>query len=224
MNVFVKQFRQIKKFPKWIYYIPAFLMRFYCFVFFRKKLDDPWKIIAGDPHGKIGVIWHNRLFFLAFAYPRKVSRNCVAVISPSRDGQYLADFISCLGVGALRGSSCQRGVSAQLGGVRAIEAGQNVIFTPDGPRGPKYKIKTGPVHLASITNTEVVPMMINYSRYWSLRSWDGFQIPKPFSRVTVRLGEPLVVPKNPGAEELEKYRLELEKRMLALTVDSEVAP
>ena len=224
MNILVKKFRDIKKFPKWIYYLPAYLMRFYCFAFFRKKLVDPFSIIANDPHGKIGAIWHNRLFFLAFAFPRKVSRNCVAVISPSRDGQYLTDFISCLGVGALRGSSCQRGVSAQLGGIRAIEAGKDVIFTPDGPRGPKYKIKAGPVHLAAMTGAEVVPMCINYSRYWSLKSWDGFQIPKPFCKVTVALGEPLMVPKDANAEEKERYRCELERRMLALTVDGEVAP
>ncbi len=218
------KFRQIKKFPTWLYWFPAQLMKIYCYCFFRKKIIDKGGILADLPHGGVGMVWHNRLFFMPFAFPKWMKRTTCAMISPSRDGQYLVDFIHHLGVRAVRGSSRDRAAKVLLGSTREIEAGHNIIITPDGPRGPRYKLQNGPVYLTSVTQTPLVPMAINYSRYWQLRSWDGFQIPKPFAKVTVIVGEPIKVPPDLDAEGIEHYRQLAEKAMMEITVDSEAIP
>lgn len=223
MNSVVYQFRQVKKLPIWVYWLPAALMWLIFHALFRFKLDDPLDQCNHDPHKIVGVAWHNRLLFLPLVFPKFLRKRTLAVISPSRDGQYLSDFISLFGVGALRGSSSKKGAQAQLGAFRAINEGKIVVFTPDGPRGPRYHLKPGPIHLASNSGGTIVPLIINYSRYWQLRSWDKFQIPKPFCRITLSIGAPITVPPELNADELEAYRVQVEKAMLSLTSDREAS-
>ena len=220
MGKLKQKFRQVKKLPTWIFWFPAMLMKISFKIFFRYRIIDPHKILD-DPHRIIGITWHNRLMFLCPALPKKALKNTSAVISASRDGQYLADFISFFGAQALRGSSSRKGANALLGAIRAIESGRNVAFTPDGPRGPIYKIKTGPVVLASKTGGVLVPFVLNSSRCWKLKSWDKFQIPKPFSRITMVIGDPITVPPDADEETLEKFRGQAENALLAITQDPE---
>ena len=154
--------------------------------------------------------------------PASSRKRTAAVVSASRDGQYIADLISMFGIRSLRGSSSRRGVNALLDSVKVMrEENLNVVFTPDGPRGPKYKMKPGPVMLASLTGAPVCPLSINASKYWSVKSWDGFQIPKPGATLTVVFGKPITVPKNLEGEEIEKWRLVLENALNEITVDKE---
>ena len=222
MNSFIHRFRQIKKFPVWIYWFPAALMWLYFHLFFRYRMEDP-NHYCENPGKVVGLTWHNRLLFFPLLFPYRFRRRTVAVISSSRDGQYLADFISVFGVGAVRGSSSKKGANAQLGAIRAIEEGKIVVYTPDGPRGPRYRIKAGPVHLASKCGARVIPLIVNYSRYWELKSWDRFQLPKPFSRITLSIGKAIEIPPDLDADALESYREKAEKAMLALTVDREAS-
>ena len=74
-------------------------------------------------------------------------------------------------------------------------------------------------HLAGVTGAEIVPVSINYSRYWSAKSWDGFQIPKPFSKVTLRIGSPIAVPPHLDHDGIEKYRQFVEEELMKITVD-----
>lgn len=218
MGVFKKKFRQIKKLPDWIYWLPARFLKLIFHCCFRFEVDDPhgYRLNA---RGVIGVAWHNRLLYFAAAFPEKTRRRTVAVVSPSRDGQYVVDFIAQFGIGGLRGSSSKRGAHAQLAAVRAIREGKIVVFTPDGPRGPRYHLKPGAVHLAALTGAPVVPISLNASRCWQLRSWDRFQIPKPGAKITLRLGRAVEVPAVSGAEELESQRLRVEEALLAITED-----
>ena len=103
--------------------------------------------------------------------------------------------------------------------VRAVEDGFNVAFTPDGPRGPKYRMKTGPVLLASLTGGKILPISVNASRYWQLRSWDNFQIPKPGATLRLVMGEGIAVPPNLTEEQLEEWRLRVETALMAVTRD-----
>ena len=102
--------------------------------------------------------------------------------SASRDGQYIADFISILGLKSLRGSSSKKGANAYRAGIKAVKEGYNVSFTPDGPRGPRYVMKTGPISLASVTGTGVIPISVNASRCWSVPDSEAVLDPHADSR------------------------------------------
>ena len=137
----------------------------------------------------------------------------MAVISASRDGQYIADLVRQMGIESLRGSSSRKGYNALHGAVKAIQSGKYVSFTPDGPRGPRYHMSTGPIYLASQLGVPIIPIAVNYSSYWSLKSWDGFQIPKPWAKVTLLLGEKIHIPRELNEAELEEYRLLVQKKL-----------
>lgn len=218
MGYFKQKFRSIKKFPDWIYWAPSLLVKAVFALFYRLEIIDPGNVCE-TADGVIGVTWHNRLLFFPAAFPRKIRKNTCAVVSASRDGQYIADFIRQFGLESLRGSSSRGGASAQRGALHAIRSGKNVAFTPDGPRGPKYKMKLGPVQLASITGSVIIPVSINAGRCWQVRSWDNFQIPKPFTKLTLILGDPVAVPPDLDAEQLEEYRQKVEAALLKITVD-----
>lgn len=215
------KFRQIKRFPRWIYWVPAKLMQLMCHTLYRIKIVDPDNL-RFSTGGFIGLAWHNRLFFFPAIMPAASRKRTAAVVSASRDGQYVADLIAMFGIRSLRGSSSKRGASALLDSVKVMrEENLNVVFTPDGPRGPKYKMKPGPVMLASLTGSPVCPVSINASSYWSCKSWDGFQIPKPGATLTLVLGKPITVPPNLEGEDIEKWRLVLENALNEITVDNE---
>lgn len=218
MGVIKKKFRSVKKLPDWVFVFPALLMKFIFKCFLRFELIDKDNIVE-NAHGAIGLAWHNRLLFFAAAFPKRIRVRCSAVVSASRDGQYVSDFIKCFGIGSLRGSSSKKGANALLGAIHAIQDGRNVIFTPDGPRGPRYVLKPGPVLLASKTGAPVIPLAINASRYWSVRSWDAFQIPKPFAKLTMVIGEPIHVPADLDSDGIEKWRKIIEDKMNAINVD-----
>ena len=205
MGYFKQKFRDIKKLPDWIFVILAGFLRFLRFCFYRVEVVDPDDLIHNSKQ-VVGVTWHNRLLFFPVVFPQEVRKRTVAVVSASRDGQYIADLIKCFGLRSARGSSSKGGMNAQLEAARALAAGNHVSFTPDGPRGPRYTMSRGPIHLASMHKTCVVPVAVNASRYWECKSWDRFQIPKPFSKLTVVIGKPIPIPANLDTEALEYYR------------------
>ena len=218
MGYFKQKFRSVKKLPTWIYWLPARFMQLYVRLFFRVRIVDPNDHI-GQARGAGSVTWHNRLMFFAVLFPARARKRTVAVVSASRDGQYIADFISILGLKSLRGSSSKKGANAYRAGIKAIREGYNVSFTPDGPRGPRYVMKSGPIALASVTGTGIIPIAVNASRCWSVKSWDRFQIPKPFSTLTLVLGDLIPIPENLDEEGIEFYRKKVEDILNEISVD-----
>ncbi len=218
-DFFKKYWRNIKRLPGWIYFFPALFLRAVLKLFFRVELVDP-NNICEDPHRLVCVMWHNRLLFLPALFPKRLRKRTFAVVSSSRDGQYLSDFLKYFSVRTLRGSSRRGGANALLGAINAVQEKNSIIFlTPDGPLGPKYQIKKGPVVLASKTGSQIVPIAINASRYWQLKSWDAFQIPKPWSKLILILGDPIPVPADLDDETLEKMRIQVENALLEITCD-----
>jgi lysophospholipid acyltransferase (LPLAT)-like uncharacterized protein len=96
---------------------------------------------------------------------------------------------------------------------------------PDGPRGPRYVVKPGVIHLARATGAPIVPVTYAASRMRQLHSWDRLIIPLPFCRVLYVIGEPLRVPRDADDRDLEAMRCELEGRLNTITqaADAEVA-
>lgn len=218
MSTLKHKFRQIKKLPAWIYFLPALLIRTFFKLFYRVQLIDPANVCS-NPERMVVVIWHNRLIFLPLAFPYALRKNTFAMVSASRDGQYLSDFLSHFSVRTLRGSSSRKGMNALLGAVRVLEDNKTVVITPDGPRGPKYKLKNGPIMLASRTGARIVPLAINASKCWKLKSWDNFQIPKPGAKLTVIIGEPITVPPGLTPEQLQAFKEKAESELIKITVD-----
>jgi hypothetical protein len=134
----------------------------------------------------IFCFWHNRIPVATYFWRR---RGIVVMSSLSFDSEYIARFIQRFGYGAARGSSTRGARGALIQMIRAVKAGRSSAFTVDGPRGPLYEAKPGALLLAAKTGAAILPFSISLDRYWRLPSWDGIQIPKPFARAVVVIGE-----------------------------------
>jgi len=215
-----RKFRETRKLPDILFFFAALLLKSVRFCFYRVRIEDPDNQMP-TARGRVAVTWHNRLLFFPAVFPAVLRRRTVAVVSASRDGQYIADLIKQFGIRSARGSSSRAGARAQLESIHALKEGYHVSFTPDGPRGPRYRMSRGPIHLASKMATAVVPVAINASRYWEVRSWDRFQIPKPFSTLTLHIGSAIPVPPDLDEDGIEFYRKLAEDK---LNEASRVAP
>ena len=184
----------------------------------RFELEDRAGVVDASPNERyIGALWHNRLLLLPFILRRYLpQRRGAALISASRDGAILADLVERFGYDTVRGSSSRKGASAirQLGEV--IVGGRDVVITPDGPRGPAYVLGQGIIYLAQQSGTQVVPIDMEYSSSWRVKSWDRFILPKPFSKVRVIFDRPHRVAATITETEFETERLRLQEAMLAL--------
>jgi lysophospholipid acyltransferase (LPLAT)-like uncharacterized protein len=168
--------------------------------------------------------WHNRLAFSVllyreFARHHNFSPKLAAIVSASKDGGVVARILEHFGVQPVRGSSSRRGAQALLELTSWLERGYDVAITPDGPRGPCYEVQHGAISLAQVTGLPVIPAIYNLKWKIRLKSWDRFQIPLPFARITARFGEPLSIPRNISDAEKETFRLEVQRRLTALTED-----
>jgi hypothetical protein len=189
----------------------------------RYDLDmSPAALAAMDRGRAIFAIWHNRLALCLRVYGRFVQRGhpqrrLAAMVSASRDGGLLAHTLRAFGVQPVRGSSSRRGAQALLEMTSWAEDGYDLAITPDGPRGPRYRVQKGAVDLAALSGLPLIP--VSYDLAWrrQLRSWDGFLVPLPFSRCRTYFGEPLVVPRGLDDAAREHFRAEFERRLLAIT-------
>lgn len=143
-------------------------------------------------------------------------RQGAALISASQDGAWLAELVHRFGFEVIRGSSSRRGASAIMQLAEVLRSGRDVVMTPDGPRGPAYQIGDGLVFLAQKTGARVVPLNMEFSSCWRLRSWDRFILPRPFSRVRVILGEAHEVELTNNERDFERERQRIEAQMMAL--------
>ena len=194
-----------------------------------KALSITWRLrLVNDVEAVRGpvifCIWHNRLALCMRAYydfgtSRWPAPGLAALISASKDGALLSRVLRYFNVAPVRGSSSRRGRQALLELTTHIEEGYNAAITPDGPKGPKYKVQEGIIALAQLTGATIIPVSAKVSSKWMLKSWDAFQIPKPFAACEIRLNTPMRVPREATDEERENLRAELERRMVEITTD-----
>jgi lysophospholipid acyltransferase (LPLAT)-like uncharacterized protein len=182
----------------------------------RFEIEDRAEVINAPPNERyIGALWHNRLLLFPFVLKRYLpQRQGAALISTSRDGAILADLVERFGYEVVRGSSSRKGASAMRRLAEVIASGRDVVITPDGPRGPAYELGQGIVFLAQQTGAAVVPVNMEYSSCWRLRSWDRFILPKPFAKVRVIFGKPHRVAQTSTEEEFELERERMQNAML----------
>jgi lysophospholipid acyltransferase (LPLAT)-like uncharacterized protein len=165
----------------------------------------------------IFCFWHNRILSITLTfirhYPGKARKGVTVLTSASRDGEILAQLVGQFGMAAVRGSSSRRGSRAFLELVHQVKSGNDIAITPDGPRGPRYSLGQGAVSLAQLTATPIVPLHAKFSRCIRMKSWDGFIIPLPFSKLSVTVDDPILVPRELSNKEFEAVRSGVETLM-----------
>ena len=184
----------------------------------RVELEGPTSdpVAALPSGGSIFCFWHNRIVAVALVFRRFYphGRAGVTVLtSPSRDGEILARVMAGLGMGAVRGSSSRRGAAALRELQRVLAAGGDVAITPDGPRGPRYFLGPGVIHLCQISGCPVFPMHVKFGGALRLKTWDSFTVPWPFSKIRVRMDRPMNLPSELSELGFEQRRSSLEKLM-----------
>jgi lysophospholipid acyltransferase (LPLAT)-like uncharacterized protein len=177
---------------------------------FQVEGREHWDEAARDRGLPIYTFWHDRIFAGTYFFR---GRRIVIMTSQSFDGEYIARFIQRFGYGAARGSSTRGGVGALVEMARLVRLGCPAGFTVDGPRGPRHVAKMGALLLAKKTGEAVLPFGVNAERFWTLKSWDRMQIPKPFSRVWVRFAPPLRVAPEADEAALAQARAELQRAL-----------
>jgi hypothetical protein len=170
----------------------------------------------------IAAVFHQR-FLPALAYVTKF-RNFkpIVMISQSSDGELIASLASRLGLVPVRGSSTRGGRDALMAILRALKKNPGVIHIVDGPTGPKGVIKPGLMAMAQVTSAPIFPVIISAERAWVMKSWDRFLVPKPFSTVTIRWGDPFPVPRGTHPDQLEELRKQVESLMLEAHAEADL--
>ncbi len=162
----------------------------------------------------IFVMWHNRIFAMPYAKPvLSPEREVCVLTSASKDGAILEKAVGAFGLTAVRGSSSRRGAAALVALRRKLASGATVTITPDGPKGPCYRVQPGVVKLAQASGAPIVVVGVNYSSCWRFKSWDRFCLPKPFSRVMVRLEDGIEICEKLSNDAFEDEREKLEVLM-----------
>jgi lysophospholipid acyltransferase (LPLAT)-like uncharacterized protein len=179
-----------------------------------------WKVeglerlqFEGNGRRPIMAFWHGRVLTATYFFRR---RGIVVMISENFDGEWIARIIEQFGFRTSRGSSSRGGQRALLQLKREMERGRPAGFAVDGPRGPARTAQPGAVWLAKLTGNPVVPFHMEASSYWSLKSWDRTQIPKPFATVALSVGAPIEVPRNADEAVIEEKRVEVERALVDL--------
>ena len=167
-------------------------------------------VFGQKPGPEIYCFWHQCVLPCTVYFRRS---GAVILISRSFDGELITRVLRLFGFGAVRGSSSRGAREGLLGLKRVIETGRTAIFTADGPRGPIYQTKLGPIKLAQTTGAPIGVFHLQPEHAWILNSWDRFLIPKPFTRIVVSWAQWTRVPADLPAEQYEVKRRELNDAM-----------
>lgn len=206
------------------------MIRFADFIFFaaisiigrtiRWEVAGTEHLTAIEADGKVPIlcVWHDRIF--ASTYFLR-NRGIIVLTSQSLDGEYIARFLKRFGFGTIRGSSSRGGVRALVEAIRHMRQGLSMAFTVDGPRGPRYEAKPGPLALAKKTGNPILPFSVECSGVWKVNSWDRLQIPRPFTRARFMYAAPVHVPATADNSVIEMKRAELQNSLDALVADGE---
>src|SRR5215831_17093539 len=166
----------------------------------------------------IFCLWHNRLAISMIVH-RRHPRKLAALVSASKDGALMAAVLGTFGVEQIRGSSSRRGPQALLELTSHAKRGYDLAVTPDGPKGPRYVVQMGVIALAQVTGLPIIPVTCNTETKICLKSWDGFQVPLPFSRCELILNKPIFVPRDADETGREERRSELQARLCRSSTD-----
>lgn len=157
-----------------------------------KKEFNLSKSIPDEPF--IVAFWHGDLLLQPYIYHklRKTPRIRV-LISDHFDGKIIASTIEYFKLETIHGSSTRGAAKVLISGMKSLRDGYDIGITPDGPKGPRHSMSDGTVAMAQKQNAKIVVFSVVPSKFWQLRSWDRFVIPKPFSSIQFYASEPIDV-------------------------------
>lgn len=182
----------------------------------RSRWPNPQLIFEAEkmhPSGAVAVpFFHENIISMTYSY-RHTGR-FRPLISSSKDGQLAADVASYFGYRPIRGSSRRGSEQAWLELKDALIArGENIGIPVDGPIGPRRVPKAGIIRLSQLGQIPLLPLLAEPESYWTVNSWDQFRIPKPFSRIIIRWGEPYIVPEHLSCEEFQEQLNLLQEKL-----------
>jgi lysophospholipid acyltransferase (LPLAT)-like uncharacterized protein len=149
-------------------------------------------LVAAREHGgALFVTWHGRIL-LPIAHFRG-RRGYSMLVSLSRDGDFITEFLRRMGMGVIRGSTKRRGVAAAREVLGHLERGEIVNIAPDGPRGPARVVQPGVVYMAQRSGRPICFCAVSTWPRWEFRSWDRFQVPRPFAHARFLCGDPIFI-------------------------------
>ncbi len=163
--------------------IPPVIYLLMRFIWFTTSKKFHYITPIGDEQ-HVCVCWHGELFMSPQAY-RKIHKKhpASAIISSHFDGSLIASTLNMLHIRPLRGSSKKGSRKVLLQAFKSIKSGEEVLITPDGPRGPRHTMSDGAIGIALKSKLPIFVMNYKANKYWQLKSWDRFVIPKPFTKV-----------------------------------------
>ncbi|WP_419235116.1 lysophospholipid acyltransferase family protein [Rickettsia endosymbiont of Nabis limbatus] len=215
-----KAFKKFLKRNKFILSLITILLYWYLrFVYFTSKqkfifYDNGNKEKFLNEQGAIFAFWHNMLALSPAMF--KGHRDVYALISPHLDGKILNDLVGKFSCKVIVGSSNKNPLGALRSIIEKLSQGANVIITPDGPKGPVYKVNSGITEIAYKYNKKLIPIVSTTSRCFRLKSWDKLIIPLPFCTIKIIVGSPLKLTDNKVQNHmnLEKYLVNLTENLI----------
>lgn len=177
---------------------------------------DPLTALEAEGKPIVLAFWHGRLLMMPYSW-LGYKTPFYMLISAHRDGEIPAVAIEKVGIHTIRGSSKRGGAGALRALVKTLKSGNAIGFTPDGPQGPRMRVKGGVVAAAQMAGAYIVPVSFAASRQWHAKSWDRFTVPLLFSRGLFRYGDPIEVPRKMDETAFEAKRLEVEEAMIGLS-------
>jgi len=173
----------------------------------RVRGDEAYRALRKEGRPVVLLVWHGKIFIVPYFFRR---RGIMPLVSPSRDGEFVARIMDGWGYKILRGSGSHFMRAAWLEMLEELRAGGEVLIVPDGPKGPDRKFKPGAIKLAAETGAALVPFSFTAKRRKVLRSWDRFLMFAPLTTVEAVYGAPVEIPRglSEAGQEAERLRLE----------------
>lgn len=207
---------KIKSFMKKTFIIK--MISFFIFIYSRLiglttrwHIDNSSQIQKQLSQPSILVGWHARTVMLPFFWHKLANQKLNALVSPHQDGQLIAHFLKLYDINPISGSTNEKASQSALEIMRLLEKKQSIFISPDGPRGPRMRMKKSPIYFASKSGFPIIFATFSTSHaLFFNKAWDKTLFPLPFGKGVFTLSKPLYIPSNINDEQLETYRLQLE--------------
>ena len=181
----------------------------------KKYVENLWK----KNEAFILCFWHGRLLMMPLSWNKEKKIN--VLISTHSDGQLLSKTVKHFNIETITGSSSKGGSEAIRNIIKSLKSGISIGMTPDGPRGPRMKVNSAIIKIASLTGHKIVPLSYSVKNKFFLNSWDRFLVALPFGKGCFIWGEPIKVKRNISNNEDSKLSNKLEKILLKLTKEAD---